>query len=390
MQRVLLIVLMLLASTWLSASALAGPDSTELLKAAIGRAGRNAPEIAKAVSHVPAAERAGMQFLIAHMPEHDLKSLSAAYLLENVSLAYKAWNESPWKARVPEAVFFNEILPYASVNERRDRWRKDFLERFRPLIEGAKTPAAAGVMLNQKIFPLLKVKYSRERRKPDQSPYESMETGLASCTGLSILLVDACRAVGVPARFVGTPLWSDGSGNHSWVEIWDGEWHFTGAAEPSGDKLDKAWFRGRASTATRDDPKHAIFATSWKRTPQTFPLSWNPDLDYVSGVNVTTRYLKQPERLPEGFVRVRFQVLSRAGGKRHSVQLKVSSEKDETKHEGLTRDERFDGNDHLMLPLRLGATYVVRGTHDEARIEQMVTVSKDQQLVTILLATAAR
>ena len=63
---------------------------------------------------------------------------------------------------------------------------------------------------------------------------ESMETGLASCTGLSILLIDACRSVGVPARFVGTPLWADGSGNHSWVEIWDGGWHFVGAAEPAG------------------------------------------------------------------------------------------------------------------------------------------------------------
>ncbi|MEE9394119.1 MAG: hypothetical protein V3W41_16595 [Planctomycetota bacterium] len=41
-----------------------------------------------------------------------------------------------------------------------------------------------------------------------------MAAGTASCIGLSIMLIDAC-AVGVPARFVGTPLWSDGSGNHS-------------------------------------------------------------------------------------------------------------------------------------------------------------------------------
>ena len=39
-----------------------------------------------------------------------------------------------------------------------------------------------------------------------------METGVATCTGLSILLVDACRSVGVPARIAGTPLWS----NNSW------------------------------------------------------------------------------------------------------------------------------------------------------------------------------
>ena len=50
------------------------------------------------------------------------------------------------------------------------------------------------------------------------------------------MVIDACRAVGVPARFVGTPLWADKSGNHSWVEVWDKGWHFTGAAEPAGDR----------------------------------------------------------------------------------------------------------------------------------------------------------
>lgn len=89
---------------------------------------------------------------------------------------------------------------------------------------------------------------------------------MASCTGLSVLLVDACRAVGVPARLAGTPLWTNRSGNHSWVEIWDGKWHYTGAAEPVGGKLDQAWFTARAATARRDHRLHAIHATSFKRT----------------------------------------------------------------------------------------------------------------------------
>ena len=368
----------------------AKPDDTPALATALERAGENALEIKKALEQVPAKQLTGMQFLVAHMPEHDLQTLSAEYLLENVALAYKAWREAPWKTRVPEALFLNEILPYASVNERRDRWRKDFQERFRPLVTEAKTPSEAAVLLNQKVFPLIKVKYSRERKKPDQSAYESMEIGKASCTGLSIILVNACRAVGVPARFVGTPLWSDGSGNHSWVEIWDGKWHFTGAAEPTGDKLDKAWFIGRASTATLEDPKHAIFATSWKRTPQTFPLSWKPELTYVSGLNVTARYIKQPKTLPEGFVRVRFVVVERAHGPRHAVTLTVSSEKDETKHVGTTRDERFDGNDHLTFPLRFGATYVAKVAQAGFHHEERFTVSEDEQLVKLFVRKAAR
>ena len=121
------------------------------------------------------------------------------------ALAYRARDEAPWKRELPEEIFLNDVLPYASMNERRDNWRKDFYDRVKPLIEGADSPGQAAALINKKFFPLVKVRYSTKRPKADQSPYESIEAGLASCTGLSILLVDACRAVGVPARFAGTP-----------------------------------------------------------------------------------------------------------------------------------------------------------------------------------------
>ncbi len=165
-------------------------------------------------------------------------------------------------------------MPYASINERRDNWRRDFRKRFSHLVKEAKTPGHAAALLNQRLYPLVNVKYSTQRKKADQSPYESLNSGLASCTGLSVLLIDACRAIGVPARFVGTPLWTDGSGNHSWTEVWDNGWHFTGSAEPNGDELDKAWFIERAATAKRDDPMHAIYAVSYAKTPLKFPMVW--------------------------------------------------------------------------------------------------------------------
>ena len=77
---------------------------------------------------------------------------------------------------------------------------EDFFARFFALVKNCKTPTEAAQILNQKIFGILKVRYSTGRRRADQSPSESIETGMASCTGLSILLTDACRAVGVPAR----------------------------------------------------------------------------------------------------------------------------------------------------------------------------------------------
>jgi hypothetical protein len=349
------------------------------LEARLVQAGENRAELEVALKQAPQGQRADLEFLILHMPPSDLSSLSAEFLLEHLTYAHRAWASSPWKERISRDLFRNEILPYASINERRDSWRRDFHERFSPLVAKAKSPAEAAAILNQKVFPLLGVRYSTERSKADQSPYESMETGLASCTGLSVLLVDACRSVGVPARFVGTPLWSDGSGNHSWVEVWDEGWHFTGAAEPTGNELDRAWFTGRASKAVPADERHGIFAVSFKHTSRRFPLVWRPDADSVYAVDVTGRYVAGDLSWPEGTVRVRFC----AGDPqlRLAGHLAVLDGDGVRVFEGQTRDESFDANDHLTAFLTPGRSYEACWTRAGTSLRVSFEVARDEQLV---------
>lgn len=310
-------------------------------------------------ARLPQDQHAGLDYLLEHMPQSDREQLDPELLLENISYAYRAWREAPWHEQVSEQLFFDAILPYASINERRDRWRKDFHDRFQPLVAEAKTPAQAAAILNNQVFPLVGVIYSTKRPKADQSPYESIEAGMASCTGLSVLLIDACRAVGVPARFVGTPLWADGSGNHSWVEVWDDGWHFTGAAEPTGDRLDEAWFTGRAAQAIADDRERAIYAVSYRRTPLTLPMVWKPEADTVYAVNVTHRYASA-EEIPAGNGKLRV-VAKDASGQRLPVHVVLREPGGEILARGDTRDERFDANDHLTLILPLDREFEVEG-----------------------------
>ncbi len=259
---------------------------------ALSRAGKNRAELEKALRAVPPDQRRALAFLVVNMPERDLESLSADFLLENVQLAEQARKQAPWGRRVPEEIYLNDVLPYANVDEERHPWRKQLHELCWPLVKDCKTAAEAAQRLNTTIFPKLKVRYSTERKKPHQSPKESIEQGKASCTGLAILLVDACRSVGVPARVVGTPLWVSLRGNHTWVEIWDGDWHFTGAAEPDPRGLDRGWFVPEASQAKKDSRAHAIYAASFRKTRVTFPLVWAPDRKDVYAENVTGRYAR--------------------------------------------------------------------------------------------------
>lgn len=280
------------ASLLLALLLLSAPAPAADLESALSRAGGNRAELEAALADLPVAERDLMGWLVSRMPTDDLQTLSADFLLEHHRLAMAAWREAPWGDGIDEALFLDAILPYASVSERREAWRSDLRERCLPLVADAGSPAEAAALLNNAIWDELGVEYSTGRARADQGPLESMESGLASCTGLSILLIDACRAVGVPARFVGVPLWSDGSGNHSWVEVWDDGWHFTGAFEPTGLELDRGWFEGKAAEARRDDPRYAVYAVTWETSPLSFPMVWKPEDTSVRAVNVTDRYAR--------------------------------------------------------------------------------------------------
>ena len=263
------------------------------VQAALHKAGNNGRALIQALGAASSVEeKEALAFLIAHMPQRDLRSLDAAYLLENVRYALKARHAAPWGKSIPEAIFLNDVLPYATFNERRDNWRKDFYDRFMNPAAATGTIKDAVLMLNTESFKALQVQYhATKRRKPDQSPYESMQVHYASCTGLTIMLVDLLRAVGIPARAAGIPLWTNKSGNHTWVEVWDEGWHFVGAAEP--EEYDKTWFAQQASETDPSRPEHRIYATSFKETGLAFPAIWCPKIHWIPAVDVTERYLKK-------------------------------------------------------------------------------------------------
>jgi len=364
------------AAALLAVSIAAGPADASGLSRALEAAGANRPEIERAVRECPDEQRASMEWLVERMPEADLRLLDARFLLAHVGGAYTAWKAAPWSPSVPEDIFRDAVLPYASVSEARELWLPALREKCLPMVRDAKTPAEAAVTLNQRIFPAFGVKYSTKRRRADQAPSESMESGLASCTGLSILLVDACRSVGVPARFVGVPMWTDGSGNHSWVEVWDGErWRYTGAAEPTGDRLDEGWFSGRAGAQNRSKPEHAIYAVTWRETGVEFPFLFDPTRPRARAVDVTDRYAGRAPAVPPGHSVLRVSVRDPKTKLRVAAEVEVRGTDDARVAGGLTKDERFDLNDHLELvvPIDAWKSFMVNGE----RVTEVTVVSRE-------------
>lgn len=345
----------------LSTSVAAEPSArwwNDDVEAALRRAGKNRPELEKALAKSPEEWRRGMAFLIANMPQSDLDSLKAQFLLANAELAYKARAAVPWGKNIPEEIFLNHVLPYANVDEKRDEWRKEFHDLCLPLIKDCKTPSEAAWKLNVEVFKKVKVRYSTQRKAPNQSPAESMAQGKASCTGLSILLSDACRSVCVPARLVGTPLWANKRGNHTWVEIWDKDWHFTGACEADPHGLDRGWFVGDAAQAKKDSPQHAIYAASFRKTTLHFPMVWARRNKDVPAENVTNRYAKK-ETAKADTAQLAVRVVD-ADRKRVVVPVTVTAVGEPTVQlKGESRGETADTNNLLTFDLTPNREYVI-------------------------------
>lgn len=358
-----------------------------LIDRTIATAGDNAKELKKALKEVPRNEREGMAFLISYMPERDAKSLSADFLLENVQYAYKARAEFPWAKDVPDSVFLNDVVAYANLNENRESWRKDFYERFKKYVAPCKTMREAIDSVNKNVRDELLVDYNTKREKPDQAPYESMRQHMASCSGLSILLTDAFRAVGIPSRVAGTPAWHDDRGNHNWNEVWiDGQWRFT-EYYPSDD-LDQSWFLTDAGKAIKEDVRKAIYAASFKPTGCYFPLVWDEDIRYVHAENVTDRYTSlyraQLSATPADGSHVALRVMvfkdkdhAEASGDRVATNLDVFKG-DKQLYGGRSTGATQDMNDVLTFNVEKNQQYIIKYMNGKGEMQTQIVEVGDE------------
>lgn len=323
-----------------------------------------------ALEGVPEGQRAAVEFLVDHMPERDVERLAPAYVRENVALAYKAREEFPWGKEIPEELFFNDVLPYATLDEARDAWRGDFLERFRKHVAGVKTAREALMKVNAAVKDETGVEYNTRRRAPNQGPVESMKLKVASCTGLSILLVDALRAVGLPARISGTAMWTTKEGNHNWVEVWlpdTREWQFT-EYYPDAKGLDHGWLLADAARGIPGSVLHGIFSTSWKPTGRHFPMVWAMRDTSVPAVDVTGRYVALGRKsLPEpGECELRIEVVVRGeagSAARRPMEVEVR-QGDVVVATGKTPGATADLNEFFTVRVKQGQLYQLVSMRD--------------------------
>lgn len=323
----------------------------------LARAPERRPAWEAMLHALPPEQRAGAAYLMADLPERDLQALDPQQLARNIELAYQARAEAPWGKDLPEAVFLDAVLPHISATEPRDAMRAEFHDKYSKLVADCRTPGEAALKLNAALFNDYKVQYNTRRIRTDQSSKETIAQGMATCTGLSIMLVEACRAVGVPARVAGISAWPGRGGNHTWTEVWDGDaWHFVGSAEPDPNGLDHAWFAGEAATAIASVPQNAVYAVTYRKTGEYFPVVWAPRAK-VNAENVTLRYTKGVSHAPRA---PRLMVEVKDGADRVEAEVTVFDlATGEPTLAGKSYGPQADINRHLLTDAHSGQQFLV-------------------------------
>merc|ERR1740121_77083 len=237
---------------------------------------------------------------------------SSSYLQKNAEFALKARSEVPVASKVPQDLFQRFVVPYRQLDEPIDDWRSSFFEVLSPFAKDKSitTVRQAVEAVVPRIWTELR-KSSAVLSSPNSTAMsfkenctpqimapisETLAAGHASCSGCSILAANGLRAVGIPARVVGTPDWSTG-GNHNWVEVWTGEgedphgWQFFDAVPGEAVTLDHAWFVP-ANTKEAVSPEHGIFASVWDAASADvqYPYTWRDPVTHWPAKDRTAYY----------------------------------------------------------------------------------------------------
>jgi hypothetical protein len=153
--------------------------------------------------------------------KEDMKHITAEYLINNIELSFKVWNEQPWGKNVPFDVFCEEILPYRVANEPLENWREKILVSFAKSNRSFKeqpdiTAVEACIAVNTQL-PRLKLM----NRMPDMNYSMIMTTTRGMCNEMSALAVFSMRALGIPVAQEFTPKWPHNNVGHTWNSVYD-------------------------------------------------------------------------------------------------------------------------------------------------------------------------
>lgn len=153
----------------------------------------------------------------------DVDYINCDFLINNINIAFTKWKNNPWSKSYSFETFCEYILPYRSLIEPLEEWRKDYERlafRDKYNLEDNSDPVelCSFIISNLKDFTFLP-------RRIDPNPLLSAQQMLyrkqGSCPDLANFSVLINRAVGIAVSFDYTPNYGASSNRHFWNTVID-------------------------------------------------------------------------------------------------------------------------------------------------------------------------
>ena len=152
----------------------------------------------------------------------DLEVMTAAYLINNVELAFASWRGKPWAQEMSFDTFCQHILPYRGSNEPLDDWRATVLDHFEELPQGLEDPtdaSAAARIIEKQAHAWVGFWDLYYLHPTDQSYSQMMEAGKGRCEDITNMISYGLRANAVAVGSDYTPAWANRDNNHAWTTV---------------------------------------------------------------------------------------------------------------------------------------------------------------------------
>jgi hypothetical protein len=156
--------------------------------------------------------------------DKDLETITGAYLIENIDLAFKAWREKPWAHTLSFEAFCEHVLPYRGSNEPVNSWRQACADRYADLpgkLEDRQDPRQAARLIQRDVHKWVRFSELYYLHPTDQGFDEMNERRLGRCEDITNLMMYAMRANAIAGASDYTPHWADRDNNHAWQVVLD-------------------------------------------------------------------------------------------------------------------------------------------------------------------------
>lgn len=148
------------------------------------------------VGKISQPEKEALEFLYAYMPLADVTDYSTKFYLDNVRIGFSCLADTPWGKDISEPLFYHYVMPLRVSDENLDSSRVEFHHILQPMIDGKD--------IKQAIMDINHWCSQKAACGPTGTRTCSPKTCILNAEGneeeTSILLVNALRSVGIPAR----------------------------------------------------------------------------------------------------------------------------------------------------------------------------------------------